>query len=119
METKPTFEQAQLHLQVYEQRREERLRKARDWFFQNYWPQSFEDSMKLAAPGTEGGTNFMMVVSYWEQACALLDYGLLHDDLFFQTSGEFFGVWERIKPTIAEGRKQWANQQFLSNLESA
>src|SRR4051794_21387213 len=43
MPTKPTFEQAQLHLQVYEQRREERLRKARDWFFQNYWPQSFEE----------------------------------------------------------------------------
>ncbi|MGA7380664.1 MAG: hypothetical protein WBX03_07405 [Terriglobales bacterium] len=75
--------------------------------------------MRIAAPGTEGGTNFMMVVSYWEQACALLNYGLLHDDLFFETSGEFFGVWERIKPTIAEGRKQWANQQFLANLETA
>jgi hypothetical protein len=48
-----------------------------------------------------------------------LNYELLHDDLFFQTSGEFFGVWERIKPTIAEGREQWANQQFLANLEEA
>src|ERR1700738_3661548 len=119
METKPTFEQAQLHLQVYEERREDRLRKARDWFFQNYWPQTFEEGMRIAAPGTEGGTNFMMVVSYWEQACALLDYGLLHDDLFFETSGEFFGVWGRIKPTIAEGREQWANKQFLGNMEQA
>jgi hypothetical protein len=75
--------------------------------------------MKLTAPGTEGGTNFMMVVSYWEQACALLNYGLLHEDLFFETSGEFFGVWERIKPTIAEGREQWANKQFLAHLEKA
>ena len=61
----------------------------------------------------------MMVFSYWEQACALLNYGLLHEDLFFQTSGEFFGVWERIKPTIEEGRKRFANQQFLANLEKA
>ena len=67
----------------------------------------------------------MMVVSYWEQACALLNYGLvhedllLHEDLFFETSGEFFGVWERVKPTIAAGREQWANQQFLANLEKA
>ena len=30
MENKPTYEQAQLHLQVYEQRREARLRQARD-----------------------------------------------------------------------------------------
>ncbi len=119
MSTKPTFEQAQLHLQVYDQRREAKLRLARDWFFKNYFADNWDDAIKLAAPGTEGGTNFMMVVSYWEQACALLNYGLLHDDLFFETSGEFFGVWERISPTIAEGREQWANRQFLSNMEQA
>ncbi len=119
MSAKPTFEQAQLHLQVYDQRREARLRQARDWFFKNYFADNWGDAMRMAAPGTEGGTNFMMVVSYWEQACALLNYELLHDDLFFETSGEFFGVWERIKPTIAEGREQWANKQFLVNIEQA
>jgi hypothetical protein len=119
METKPTHEQAQLHLQVFDQRREARLRQARDWFFKNYFADKWEDAMRIAAPGTEGGTNFMMVVSYWEQACALLNYELLHDDLFFETSGEFFGVWERIKPILAAGRDQWANQQFLANLEKA
>ena len=61
--------------------------------------------MKIAPMGTETGASFMMVVSYWEQACALLNYGLLHEDLFFETSGEFFGVWDRVKPTMAEGRK--------------
>jgi hypothetical protein len=119
MSTKPTFEQAQLHLQVFEQRREARLRQARDWFFKNYFADTWADAMKAAAPGTEGGTNFMMVASYWEQACALLNYGLLHEDLFFETSGEFFGVWERIKPTIAEGREQWSSKTFLTNLEQA
>ena len=119
MSTKPTFEQAQLHLQVYDQRREARLRQARDWFAKNFFADTLEEAMKIAPPGTETGASFMMVVSYWEQACALLNYGLLHDDLFFETSGEFFGVWERIKPTIAEGREQWANKQFLGNLEKA
>ena len=119
MSTKPTHEQAQLHLQVYEMRREARLRQARDWFFKNYFANTMDEAMRIAAPMTEGGTNYMMVVSYWEQACALLNYGLLHDDLFFETSGEFFGVWERIKPTIAEGRNRWVNQQFLANMEKA
>jgi hypothetical protein len=117
--TKPTFEQAQLHLQIFEQRREARLRQARDWFFKSYYADTMDEAMRIAAPGTEGGTNFMMVCSYWEQACALLNYGLLHEDLFFETSGEFFGVWERLKPTIAEGRERWANRQFLANLEKA
>ncbi len=119
MATKPTHEQARLHLQVYDQRRETKLRQARDWFFKNYFVNSMEDSMRIAAPGTENGTMVMMVFSYWEQACALLNYGLLHEDLFFETSGEFFGVWERIRPVIQEGRQMFSNPGFLAHLEKA
>jgi len=119
METKPTYEQAQLHLQVYEERREPRLRQARDWFFANYFADNLDDAMRIAPPGTEQGTFVMMVFSYWEQACALLNYGLLHEDLFFETSGEFYGVWDRVKPGIEEGRKRFANKLFLAHVEKA
>ena len=119
MESKPTFEQAQLHLQVYEMRREAKLRQARDWFFSSYFANNLDDAMRIAAPGTETGTNYMMVVSYWEQACPLLNYGLLHEDLFFETTGEFFGVWDRIKPTLEEGRKRFSNKGYLAHLEKA
>jgi hypothetical protein len=119
METKPTHEQAQLNLQLYEQRREARLREARDWFFKNYFVDSIDDAMRIAAPGTEAGTFAMMVFSYWEQACALLNYGLLHEDLFFETSGEFFGVWELVKPAVPGGRERFVNKQFLAHVEKA
>jgi len=119
METKPTYEQAQLHLQIYEMRRETRLRQARDWFFNNYYVDKLEDAMRLAAPGTETGAFAMMVFTYWDQACALLNYGLLHEDLFFETSGEFFGVWERVKPILKEGRELFVNPHFLAHLEKA
>jgi hypothetical protein len=119
METKPTHEQAQLHLQVYEQRREARLRQARDWFFKNYFVENFDDSIRIAGPGTENGALAMMVLSYWEQACALLNYGLLHEGLFFETSGEFFGVWELAKPIVPQARERFANKQFLAHLEKA
>lgn len=119
METKPTHEQAQLHLQVFELRRENRLRQARDWYFQNYFPESFEDSMRIAAPNTDGGTSVMMVFSYWEQACALLNYGLLHEDLFFETNGEFYAVWDRVRGIVNEGRERFANKLFLTNVEKA
>ena len=46
METKPTHEQARLHLQVFEERREARLRQARDWFMKNYYADTFEESMR-------------------------------------------------------------------------
>jgi hypothetical protein len=117
METKPTYEQAQLHVQVYDLRREARLRQARDWFLKNYIVSTFEDAMRIAAPGTEEGALAGMVISYWEQACALLNYGLLHEDLFFETSGEFFGVWELVKPIVPQARERFANKQFLGHLE--
>jgi hypothetical protein len=119
METKPTHEQAQLHLQVYDLRREARLRQARDWFQQNYNAETFEDAMRIAAPGTENGTFVGMVIGYWEQACALLNYGLLNEDLFFETSGEFFGVWELLKPVVPEFRERYADKNLLANLEKA
>jgi hypothetical protein len=119
MATKPTHEQAQLHLQVYEQRREAKLRQAREWFFKNYFVETFEDAARIAAPGTENGALAMMVLSYWEQACALLNYGLLHEDLFFETSGEFFGVWELVKPTVPQARELFKYNGYLANLEKA
>jgi hypothetical protein len=119
METKLTHEQAQLQLQLYDLRREARLRQARDWFVKNYFVDNFEDSMRIAAPGTEEGAFAMMVFSYWDQACAMLNYGLLHEDLFFETSGEFFAVWERVKPAVPQARERFANKQFLAHLEKA
>src|ERR1044072_1407798 len=119
METKTTHEQAQLHLQVYDLRREARLRQARGWFPQNYRAETFEDAMRIAPMGTEKGTFVGMVIGYWEQACALLNYELLHEGLFFETSGEFFGVWKMLKPVIPEFRKRFGDPQMLSNLEKA
>ena len=75
--------------------------------------------MRIAGPGTEAGTFAMMVASYWDQACAMLNYGLLHESLFFETSGEFFGVWERLKPMVPQARERFKNPQFLTHLEKA
>ncbi len=75
--------------------------------------------MRIAAPGTETGAFTGMVIGYWEQACALLNYGLLHEDLFFETSGEFFGVWELLKPVVPQFRERFADKNVLANLERA
>src|SRR3979411_1782898 len=61
MSTKPTYEQAQLHLQVYDQRREAKLRQARDWFFKNYHVTSLDDAMRVAPMGSETGAFASMV----------------------------------------------------------
>jgi hypothetical protein len=119
MATKPTHEQAQLHLQVYDLRREPRLRQARDWFQQHYNAETFEEASRLMTPGSESGVFTGMVIGYWEQACALLNYGLLHEGLFFETSGEFLGVWEQLKKVVPEFREKFGNKLLLANMEKA
>src|SRR6201982_50627 len=117
MGSKPTHEQAQLHLQVYDQRREAKLRQARDWFGKNSFVNNIDDAMRIAPMGSETGAYVGMVIGYWEQACALLNYGLLHEDLFFETSGELFGGWDTVKPVVPTFRERFANKQILSHLE--
>lgn len=117
--SQPTHEQGKLQLELYDLRREPKLRQARDWFFQNYHVKTFDEAMRLAAPGTENGAFAMMVFGYWDQACAFLNHGLLHEDLFFESSGEFFGVWELVRGIVAQGRERFVNKQFLANLEAA
>jgi len=75
--------------------------------------------MRIAPMGSEPGTYVGMVIGYWEQACALLNYGLLHEDLFFETSGEFFAVWEAVKPVVPAFRERFVNKQILAHLEQA
>jgi hypothetical protein len=116
---KPTHEQAKLQLELFEMRREARLRQAREWFQKNYFVESFEEAMKIGAPGTEAGTNAMMVASYWEQVCAMLNYGLLHEQLFFETNGEFFMVWERLKPMVGGFREQFVAPHMFGHIEKA
>ena len=115
---KPTHEQGQLQLQLYDLRREAKLRQARDWFTQNYFVDSFEDSQRIAAFGSQEGTYLFMVLGYWEQACAFLNHGLLHEQLFFDTSGEFFGVWNRIRSIVPSMREMFHMKLFLANMES-
>jgi hypothetical protein len=75
--------------------------------------------MKLMAPGSESNGHIGKVIGYWEQACSLLNYGLLHDGLFFETSGEFFGIWEQLKPVIPEFREKFGDKEMLGNMERA
>ena len=89
MADKPTYEQGQLQLQFYDLRREAKLREARDWFTQNYFVESFEDSQRIAPFGSKEGAYLMMVLSYWEQTCAYLNHGLLHEQLFLKPPANF------------------------------
>ena len=117
-EGKPTHADAELLLKLYDLRREPRLRQARDWFFNKFAPTSLEDVMQQAPPGSDENAFMRMVISYWETACAMLNHGLIHEDLFFETTGEQYMIWVRLEPLLPAIRQQYGKSAF-QHLERA
>jgi hypothetical protein len=106
--------EADLILKLYELRREETMRKARDWYFREFHPQSIEDVNEVLF-GEHSG-HLRMVMSYWDMAAALVNHGAISLDLFNDANGEHLGVFAKLEPLIPEMRKA-AGPQFWANLE--
>ena len=112
-----THDQANLLLRLYELRREPRMREAREWYFANFHPTSLEDMAKQAPPGSAGNASVRMVISYWEMVAGIVNRGLIDEDLFFESTGEQWMVFEQIKPALAGCRAMFSSPKFLANLE--
>jgi len=107
-------DEAGLILQLYELRREETMRTARNWYFAEFNPQSLAD-FQAAMFGEHSG-HLRMVVSYWDMAAAMVNRGAISMELFSDTNGEHIGVFAKIEPLLGEIRSAMS-PQFASNLE--
>jgi hypothetical protein len=113
-----TNEQVNLMLRLYEERREPRLRDARDWFGANFHGiNTPEELMRVCAPGSQGNLYMRMVLSYWEMVASIVNRGLIDEEFFFENSGEQWVVWEQVKPVIGAWRAMFSSPKFLANLE--
>jgi hypothetical protein len=114
-----THEQANLMLRLFEIRREEKLRKARDWYVNQYVPAaSPEEFMAKYPPGSEENAYIRMVASYWEMCASLVNRGLIDDELFFENNGEIWIVWEKTKSVAASWRAFFGNPHVFGHLEN-
>jgi hypothetical protein len=113
-----TYDDANLILRLFELRREEKMRQARDWFSRNFAPDSMEEAQKLMPMGGQENAYFRMVVSYWEMVASLIASGVLNQDLFFQSGGEMLFVWERIRELVPAFREMTKNPEAWKNLET-
>ncbi len=105
-------EEAGLILKLYELRRDETMRKARDWFFREFHPQSFADFN--AALFGEHSAYLRIVITYWEMAAALVNNGAISLELFNDSSGEHIGVFAKIEPLLGEIRAVYGPNYAVS-----
>ena len=113
MDTK--YEDANLILKLYELRREEVMRKARDWFIMQFNPGSMQDFTEVMM--SDKGAYFRMVTSYWDMAASLVNHGAIDEQMFTDANGEYMIVYAKIEPFLAEMRTGMGSPQYLLNLE--
>jgi hypothetical protein len=111
-----TAADAQIILQLYDLRRDTEMRKARHFISAEFWPESAEDTLRIARayPSTEN-TWLRQVTSYWEMAASFVLRGALHEGLFFDASGEMYCVYAKFRPFLPGIRQKLPH--FLLTVE--
>jgi len=107
-------EEAELILKLYDLRREDTMRKARDWYFREFNPESAADVDR--AMFSEHSGHLRMVMTYWDMAAALVNHGAISRELFNDTNGEHLSVFSKLQPLLADMRAAYG-PQVLVNLE--
>ena len=108
-------ESADLILKLYDLRREEKMRKAREWFF-SFNPQSADEYWQTMMD-PEVGAYARMVISYWDMAATMVAQGAIDADLFNETAGEHIMVFAKLEPILSDLRERFQNPNALKNLE--
>jgi hypothetical protein len=115
-----TAADAEIVMRLYELRREDKLRKARNWFLSSFKGiRSIDDLLKAAPNGSEENAYFRMVISYWDMAAGFVTSGAVNQDLFFRNSNEMLFIWLRASEVIPELRRSRHNPVAYSDLEEA
>ena len=108
-------ESAKLVLELYDLRREKKMRKARNWVF-GFNPTTVDEYMSVMMDEKKGAY-LRMVTSYWEMAAALVNKGCIDLDVFTATNGEYFTVFAKIEPLLAELREKFDAPEAFSAVE--
>jgi len=106
---------AELILRLYEIRREDEMRRARDWFAGQFFPSTPEEV--LAAWTGPESARYRMVTTYWEMAATLVNHGAIPEDLFHDANTEHVAVWVKLRPHLERLRQMARYPSYLSQLE--
>ncbi len=112
-----SYEEVNLMLRLYDLRREPRLRQARSWFVDHFHPANAEEMMQKYPQATEENTYIRMVISYWDMVAGIVNRGLISDELFFESNGEIWVVWDRIRQIVPTWRAAFKNPTTFHNME--
>ena len=120
MAKKATAHDGQLMLKLYDLRREAEMRKARNWWVGEFFPENADDFLKVAwDTGTQENNWLRQVGGYWSMAASFVLQGVLNEELFIQpaVSGEMYFLLAKVHPFLKELREKLGDPHFFGNIE--
>lgn len=104
-------------LKLYELRRDEQMRAARQWYFSDFAPTSAMDIIALYRGGERASANFRMVTSFWDTAASLVLNGGIDRKMFLDANTEHVFIFAKIADYLPEVRELFREPDFLIHLE--
>ena len=104
-------------LKLYELRRDEQMRAARQWYFTEFAPTSAMDIIALYRGGERASANFRMVTSFWDTAASLVLNGGIDRKMFLDANTEHVFIYAKIADYLPEVRELFREPDFLIHLE--
>lgn len=105
-------------LKLYELRRDDAMRAARQWYFTDFAPASAMDIIALFRGGERASANYRMVTSYWDTAASLVLNGGIDRKMFLDANTEHVFVYAKIADFLPEIREMFREPDHLVHLEN-
>ncbi len=109
-------ESADLILKLYDLRREEKMREARNWMV-GFFPNSVQDIMKVMID-PQTSAYYRQAITYWDMAASFVIHGAIDEAMFNDANGEHIILFSKVEPFLTELRETLGSPRYLYNLET-
>ncbi|MCI0651349.1 MAG: hypothetical protein L0Z55_05655 [Planctomycetes bacterium] len=109
---RPSFQDADLIIRLYELRREAVMRESRNAIGGKFWPRNYEEFFAITKPEDPLNAAFRQVSSYWEMVYGMARHQIVHPEYLVENSTEGFFLFAKVAPYLERFRKDTSPYAF-------
>jgi len=110
----PDHLDADLILKLYDLRREQALREARELLARDFWPKNAKEAVAVLSHDHPLNRAYRQVSTYWEMVYRMARHGIIHGDFLVENNGEGLLLYARVEPYLAEIRAASSPRSFAN-----
>jgi len=108
----PDHLDADLILKLYDLRREQSLRDARELLAKEFWPKNAKEAVAVLSHDHPLNRAYRQVSTYWEMVYRMARHGIIHGDFLVENNAEGLLLYAKVEPYLAEIRAASSARSF-------